>query len=408
MPIHGITATYQPFSFQERLAPLQMMKEEYDKINEGLAVLGESANQYYQYLDPETRQVVDSYNATLKQASDDIAANGMKAVSRNTLNELRRQYSTSVLPIQQAAQTVGTMQAQIREMAMKDPTLIIQSVPSVSDVMKNPSATPSLVSGAQLQKEGINAALQLQGVDYDTLSRFINGDTSAIPDIDKVAQQIANTYGVSTDQAFGYINSGIMSGLGQRAASMYEAQQKQRMEEESYIRKLNAQYAKEIGIAGIKHNYTMQEIQERNKGKISGSSSSGTSSGRGGTSYINQIGGVVYAKGDQERMFNTVKDAESAMSSTKATYKGFMDLNKENKVRVLRALGASVTQDSSEDAIDSAIIQYENELYNYAYMEYRDKENKSSSKDEFFMIPNKVRRDTYTDNEFDDYVLSQE
>ena len=214
MPIHGITATYQPFSMQERMAPLQMMKEEYDKVNESLAAFSEQADQFYQFLDPDSKAIVDQYKGTLDKVAGDMSASGLKAVNRNTLNSLRRIYASDILPIQQAAQTAGTMYAQIREMQMKDPTLMVQSVPTVSELRQNPNAAPSLVSGAQLQNEGIKAALQLPGVDYQSISRFLNGDTSAIPDIDAAAQRIADAYGVSTDQAMGYITNGIMSGLG--------------------------------------------------------------------------------------------------------------------------------------------------------------------------------------------------
>ena len=44
MPNYVINAVYQPFSFQERLAPLQMMKEEYDTVGANLSQLGDEAN----------------------------------------------------------------------------------------------------------------------------------------------------------------------------------------------------------------------------------------------------------------------------------------------------------------------------------------------------------------------------
>lgn len=397
MPIHGITATYQPFSMQERMAPLQMMKEEYDKVNESLAAFSEQADQFYQFLDPDSKAIVDQYKGTLDKVAGDMSASGLKAVNRNTLNSLRRIYASDILPIQQAAQTAGTMYAQIREMQMKDPTLMVQSVPTVSELRQNPNAAPSLVSGAQLQNEGIKAALQLPGVDYQSISRFLNGDTSAIPDIDAAAQRIADAYGVSTDQAMGYITNGIMSGLGQRATSLYDAQQKADADFANKVRLLNIQTGKEAYLTNLRHKNAMEEIQERGKYKTTSSSSSSRGgSGRGGASYINQINGIVYAKGDSERLLSAGKEANDLMNSTKARYVSFMNLDRENKIRVLRALGANVTDDSSTYDIENAMMDYENELYNYTYMEYRDKRAKNN---EFFMVPNKVRRDVYTDGE---------
>lgn len=251
MPIHGIRTVYQPFSLQERMAPLAMMKEEYDKINEGIALLGETANQYYQFLDPAAKQEIDAYNAKLDSVAGSLASEGMKAVSRNTLNDLRRQYNGRIKHIQEAAQTVGTMQAQIREMQMKDPTLMVQSVPSVSDILKDPNARPSVISGAQLMQDGATAALALPGVTYDQLSRYLSGDTSAIPDLNKTAQTIANNYGTSTEEAFAYIQRGIVSGLGKRATELDMKQQQ-----------IDMQFQKEMAMARYnqgQQNYRQQQ-----------------------------------------------------------------------------------------------------------------------------------------------------
>lgn len=398
MPIHGITAVYQPFSMQERMAPLQMMKEEYDKVNENLAAFSEQADQYYQFLDPESRAIVDQYKGTIDKVAGDMSASGLKAVNRNTLNSLRRVYASDILPIQQAAQTAGNLYAQIREMQMKDPTLMVQSVPTVSELRQNPNAVPSLVSGAQLQNEGIKAALELPGVDYQSISRFLNGDTSAIPDIDAAAQRIADAYGVTSDQAMGYITNGIMSGLGQRATSLYDAEQKQRMEEASRLRLLNAQAAKESRLAAIRHGYSMAEIQERGKYKTSSSRSGSGSGTRGsGASYNRQMDGTVYVKGDQEYAYNgsfgnAQKDeAEAAEKKSKARGTSIYRLSDENKARALSYIGVEVPDDISKDELEMLIEENESALLDYTYKEYID--DKRAKNNEFKMSPKKVKRD---------------
>lgn len=398
MPIHGITATYQPFSFQERLAPLQMMKEEYDKVNESLALYDEQANQYYQFLDDNSKAIVDQYKNTLSRVAGDMASSGLKAVNRNTLNSLRRVYANDILPIQQAAQTAGTMYAQIREMQMKDPTLMIQSIPTVSELRQNPMARPSLVSGAQLQSEGIKAALELPGVDYQSISRFLNGDASAIPDIDVAAQRIADAYGVSTDQAMGYITNGIMSGLGQRATSLYDAQQKADIEFANRMRLLNAQTGKESYLARLRANEQIRVAQEKAKLKTTTSSSSSKSGTRGsGTSYNRQMDGTVYVRGDQEYAYNgsfgtAQKDeAEAAEKKSKARGTSVYRLSDENKARALRYIGVDVPDDVSRDELEMLIEENESALLDYTYKEFvndrRPKEN------EFKMSPKKVKRD---------------
>lgn len=399
----GVRVTYQPFSLQERMAPLNMMKEEYDTVNEGLSELGINANQVAQYIDPASQagQTLAQYNKLLDDTASTLSREGLKGVSRTTLQNLRRMYQKQVAPINESAKNYASLQAKIKEMQWKDPTIMVEGMPTLDDYIKNPNALPNLVSGNQLMKEGVNAAYQLEGVDYDTISRYMRGDNSAIPGLDKTVEQIAQSYGISSQQALNYISRGVLTGLGERATKLDMQRQAADLEYGYKMKALGAQEAKERRIAAIKHGYSMAEIQERNKGKAS-SSRSGSGSGRSGASYLNQVDGVVYAKGQDERLVKDNKSVGELMNSTKARYTSFMNLDKENKVRVLRALGADVTEDSSTFDIENAMMDFESELSNYTYMEYRDKKDKNN---EFFMIPNKVRRDTST-NEDDDELYN--
>ena len=405
----GVRVTYQPFSLQERMAPLNMMKEEYDTVNEGLSELGMNANQVAQYIDPASQagQTLAQYNKLLDDTASTLSREGLKGVSRTTLQNLRRMYQKQVAPINESAKNYASLQAKIKEMQWKDPTIMVEGMPTLDDYIKNPNALPNLVSGNQLMKEGVNAAYQLEGVDYDTINRYMSGDNSAIPGLDKTVEQIAQSYGISSQQALNYISRGVLTGLGERATKLDMQRQAADLEYGYKLKALGAQEAKERRIAAIKHGYSMAEIQERNKGKAS-SSRSGSGSGRGGASYLNQVDGVVYAKGQDERLVKDNKSVGELMNSTKARYTSFMNLDKENKVRVLRALGADVTEDSSTFDIENAMMDFESELSNYTYMEYRDKKDKNN---EFFMIPNKVRRDTSTDDDDDelyDITLNQD
>lgn len=405
----GVKVTYQPFSLQERMAPLNMMKEEYDTVNEGLSELGMTANQVAQYIDPASQagQTLAQYNKLLDDTASTLSREGLKGVSRTTLQNLRRMYQKQVAPINESAKNYASLQAKIKEMQWKDPTIMVEGMPTLDDYIKNPNALPNLVSGNQLMKEGVNAAYQLEGVDYDTISRYMSGDNSAIPGLDKTVEQIAQSYGISSQQALNYISRGVLTGLGERATKLDMQRQAADLEYGYKLKVLGAQEAKEKRVAAIRHGYSMAEIQERNKGKA-GSSRSGSGSGRGGASYLNQVDGVVYAKGQDERLLSDNKSVGELMNSTKARYTSFMNLDKENKVRVLRALGADVTEDSSTFDIENAMMDFEDELANYTYMEYRDKKDKNN---EFFMIPNKVRRDTSTnedDDELYDITLNQD
>jgi len=228
----GVRVTYQPFSLQERMAPLNMMKEEYDTVNEGLSELGMTANQVAQYIDPASQagQTLAQYNKLLDDTASTLSREGLKGVSRTTLQNLRRMYQKQVAPINESAKNYASLQAKIKEMQWKDPTIMVNNMPTLDDYIKNPNALPNLVSGSQLMKEGAAAALQLQGVDYNAISRYMQGDTSAIPNLDKSVQQIAQSYGVTSQQAFDYISRGVLNGLGERATKLDMARQNAEME----------------------------------------------------------------------------------------------------------------------------------------------------------------------------------
>lgn len=398
MPIHGIRTVYQPFSLQERMAPLSMMKEEYDKVNEGLAELGMTANQVAQYIDPNSKagQTLAQYNNTLNAAADTLSREGLKGLSRTELYNLKRAYQSQIAPINEGAKNYFSLQEKIKEMQWKDPTIMVSGMPTLDEYIQNPNALPNLVSGAQLQQEGIKAVLQLPGIDYDTISRYMNGDMSAIPDLNAAAQRIADNYGVSTEQAMGYITNGIMSGLGQRATDIYNTEQKLKMEEASKLRVLNAQAGKEAYLAKIRHGYTMSEIEARNAGKLAGKSGSGSSRGSG-TQYNRQMDGTVYVRGDQEYAYNgsfgnAQKDAgEKAESGSKARGTSVYRLSPENKARALRYIGVDIPDDITPDELDMLIEENESALLDYTYKEYIDP--KRTKDNEFKMSPKKIKRD---------------
>lgn len=242
MPNYAITANYQPFSFQERIAPLQMLKQEYDTVAQGLATLGEEANSWQQYIDPNSRsgQKLAAYNQALSTTADSLSKEGLKAVSRNALFNLRRAYNSDIAQINKAAQTLSGIYDQYRNMSAKDQSLMIGSMPTVDDLVDNPAASPVMVSGMQLYAQANQAAksaasrnttfsaaldgvlrgyyhtIQTTGYDSEATARFIE-DASTIPELQKAMEEIRqmnNTAALNNPgQADAYILRGILDGM---------------------------------------------------------------------------------------------------------------------------------------------------------------------------------------------------
>ena len=370
MPNYAITSVYQPFSFQERIAPLQMLKEEYDKVGEALANYSDDSNAYYQYLDPATRAQVDKYNATLQSVADSLSREGLKAVSRNTLFDLKRMYNSQIKPINEAAKGYAELQDQVRKMQMQDPTLIVNNMPTVGDLMGNPGAMPSMVSGNTLYKQGTLAASQLPDISYDQIQRYLAGDTSAIPNMDTIASQIGDMYGLGNldeagrQRALGYIMQGLGDGLSARTAEMSAYQQKLATQHQYDIAKIWANAAASASTARARTNESIR-LAER-KAELS---AQGKGSGGSGTAYTQQAK-PVYLKG--EGAFTDSKSIQEAQANNKLAPKSFWNLSDENKKKVLEYLNIDYS-----GGLDAALSRYYDVLTkDYTYLEYVGKGNK--------------------------------
>lgn len=242
MSNYAITARYQPFSFQERIAPLLMLREEYDTVEQGLANMGEEANAWQQYIDPDSRsgQKLAAYNQALSETADNLSREGLKAVSRNTLFGLRRMYNQDISKINKAAQTLSGLYDQYRNMSAKDQTMMMGNMPTVDDLVDNPNAAPTFVSGTQLYAQGNAAAkaasarnikhsaaldgvlrgyyhlVDTMGYDSDAVQTFL-ADNSTIPELQNAMAQIREVNGTANlnnpTLADTWILRGILDGM---------------------------------------------------------------------------------------------------------------------------------------------------------------------------------------------------
>lgn len=402
MPNYAITSVYQPFSFQERIAPLQMLKEEYDKVGEALANYSDDSNAYYQYLDPKSRETVDRYNSTLDTVANNLSRDGLKSVSRNTLFDLKRMYNNQIAPINKAAENYASMQEQYRKMSMQDPTLIISNMPTVDDLVNNPNAAPTIVSGSTLYKQGTLAASQLPDVTYEQLQRYLEGDTTAIPNLDALQAQIGDMYGVGAltgenqNKALGYIAQGIKDGVSARTAEMNAYQQKLAAQHQYDHQKIWDQASASVWAAKQKTNESIR-LAER---KAALSSSKG-SRGGSGTSYTTQAKHSAYFKGENTYLLD--KEIQEARSDGKSKMqpKDFIQLSDENKRKVLSYIGIEVPMGANLDNI--IIDNWDTLTQDYQYWEYNGKNNRRDP-NEFMIVPNTRVREVASSSQPDGFM----
>lgn len=247
MPI-VVGARFSPYSFDDMLKPLAMAQQEYNTVQEGLSALTDSSNQFSRYLEgTQAGERVKQYNAAIDTAVADMAKNGLRRTNRDTLLGLKRQYNNDIAKINQSAAQLDTLykgvqQAQLQASAKGD-RLFVANMPTVDDLITNPSATPTMVSAAGLEQQGMLAAKALveqsdsapivqaltkeyndivtrKGYGSREAQAFLN-DVSTIPELASSIQRIESTYGVNNlgqDSAAArqMIVQGMFNGLSQK------------------------------------------------------------------------------------------------------------------------------------------------------------------------------------------------
>lgn len=153
-------ALYDPFSYQELMAPIETAQSAYNQMQDNMLTLGEEANVYKQLIDtdPYASGILKGYNDTLADLSNRLSNEGLKSVNRNTLLSVRRKYNNEVKPVNDAAKTLMGIQDMYRQAYAKDNTLMRGAMPSIRDLVENPGAMPHMVSGTSLYNQGAQAA----------------------------------------------------------------------------------------------------------------------------------------------------------------------------------------------------------------------------------------------------------
>lgn len=177
--IHS-SARFNPFSYQELIAPLQEYEQAYGQMQDAMLTLGEEANQYKQLVDTDeyASGVLKGYNDALAEMSGTLSTQGLKSVNRNSLIGLRRRYNDEVKPVNDAAKTLAGIQDMYRQAYAKDPTMMKGAMPTIKGLIDNPGAMPHMVSGSSLYSQGNQAAKNASGRKYEYSAKvndLVNG-----------------------------------------------------------------------------------------------------------------------------------------------------------------------------------------------------------------------------------------
>lgn len=161
-------AKFRPFSYQEMLQPLQAYTNEYNTIQEEMGELSTKAGVFErlanEQTDPQAYAMYKQYSNDLAKQAESLAKQGLTPASRQELIDMKRRYSSEIVPIEQAYKRRQELVDEQRKLQAQDSTLLFDrpaSTLSLDELISNPALSPQSYSGALLAKQVGTAAQNL-------------------------------------------------------------------------------------------------------------------------------------------------------------------------------------------------------------------------------------------------------
>lgn len=161
-------AKFRPFNYNELIQPLQAYTQEYNTIQEGMGELGTKADVFErmanEQTDPQAYAIYKQYSNDLAAQAESLAKQGLTPASRQGLIDMKRRYSSEIVPIEQAYKRRQELIDEQRKLQAQDSTLLFDrpaSTLSLDELIANPALSPQSYSGALLSKQVGTAAQNL-------------------------------------------------------------------------------------------------------------------------------------------------------------------------------------------------------------------------------------------------------
>ena len=239
MPNYGLVAntTFQPFTYQELIAPIQTMSDYHEKLANEYDTLSKQAD-LLEVMGQNDRdknsRVYDqykNYSDSLRKEADDLYRFGLNAESRQRLSDLRRRYNSEIVPIQNAWETRKQERDAQMKARMTNPDLRFTRDASDTDLkyyINNPmggynvvdlnKVSAQMASMAKTLSNQIRSGMKVEGIDpltYRVISQsgldpnLINAwaqnpDGNTSPALTNMMNQILEANGLNREE---FLNS---------------------------------------------------------------------------------------------------------------------------------------------------------------------------------------------------------
>ena len=198
-------AKFQPFTLDRYLQPIQAYDTAYKDVETKLGELAEKADVWDNMIDPNKEgdeavyQQYKQYSDDVNAAADALASEGLRAMSRAKLLDLKRRYSKEIIPIEQA---YAARAAEAKEQ---------QAGRAQGMIYEGDAATSGLsryMGNTQLRYKGADAKAGLTkvGAAAQALAKQLR-EYKITGHIDKYNKQLLQSYGISPENVSNVISN---------------------------------------------------------------------------------------------------------------------------------------------------------------------------------------------------------
>lgn len=247
------TGTFQPFTYNELMAPIQEIEKSYADTESTMTDLESKVSLIKNTLpeDSEEYRMANSFLNDLNKGIEDLQNNGVSSTTSRKMLALNRKYNTELLPVAQKTEMLKKAQDIRSQILAKDPTAIfVNDLPSINDINLGESIDNTVVPSESMIDSAYKNALSEVLSTYDGKNEFTR-ETSLK---DKVLKTLGDNYNLDLNdskysqlrlQVNNAIDSGILKGVEDRKSN-YLTTRNAGLQYETLLSKLRTQQAEEM------------------------------------------------------------------------------------------------------------------------------------------------------------------
>lgn len=248
-----VGSKFKPFSMAELLHPVQVATAEHTQSEAIQAELGSKADMYKSIIgdDPNSKayQMYNSFIEDLDKQSEILSSEGVNSNNRRALLNLKRKYSSNIVPIGEADAKRKALIEEQRKLRAQDNTLLFDrdaASVSIDELIDNPSLSYTPYSGATITKQVASAAQALakkvndnpdkwksilggqyfeknikRGMSTEDIIKVIEGHPEGSKELNKIMDDVISSTGISSwnnkealKTAYDYAKQGLWAAVG--------------------------------------------------------------------------------------------------------------------------------------------------------------------------------------------------